>query len=73
MRCYARPSSNRLWSKKFTNVLHGWASKMTTGGVSSGPVLWLFTNMECCGLSRQRDDMEMHAGVHAEIDEPVTD
>ncbi len=33
MRRYARPSSNRRWSKKFTNVLHGWASKMTTGGV----------------------------------------
>ena len=27
----------------------------------------------CCGFVRQRDDMEMHAGVHTEIHRPVTD
>jgi hypothetical protein len=25
MRCYAPPSSNQRWYKKFTNGLHGWA------------------------------------------------
>jgi hypothetical protein len=36
-------------------------------------MLPLLTDMQGCGLLRQRDDMEMHAGIHAEIDEPVTD